>query len=135
MDRGQSHHDGRGGRGVRPPTGDQTRLRLLLDEQLSPTVAEQLKARGHDVASAAEAGLAGVADGQVLSWAAGDRRAVVTNNIKDFRPLHADHLKMSATHYGIVLVPTGKYSLRRDQLGSLITALDQLLVRSPAGDA
>jgi predicted nuclease of predicted toxin-antitoxin system len=110
-------------------------LRLLLDEQLSPAVVEQLKARGHDVVSAAEAGLAAVADGQVLAWAARDRRALVTNNIKDFRPLHADYLKMSTTHYGIVLVPTGKYSLRRDQLGSLITALDQLLVQSPADDA
>jgi hypothetical protein len=34
-----------------------------------------------------------------------------------------------------VLVPTPRYSLRRDQLGSLISALDQLLVRSPGDDA
>lgn len=110
-------------------------MRLILDEQLSPAIAEQLKARGHDVLSAVEAGLAGVADEQVLSSAARDRRAVVTNNIKDFRPMHANYLKMSTTHYGIVLVATGRYSLRRDHLGSLITALDELLVQSPTDDA
>ena len=110
-------------------------MRLLLDEHLSPAIAEQLRARGHDAVTAAEAGLAGVADERVLSWAVRERRAVVTNNVRDFRPLHADSLKTSSAHYGIVLVPTGKYSLRRDQLGQLVAALDQLLARSPAEDA
>ncbi len=110
-------------------------MKLLLDEQLSPTIAERLRIRGHDVVSAAEAGLAGVADEQVLSAAVHDLRALVTNNIKDFRPMHADYLKMDTRHYGIVFVPTGKYSLGRDRLGGLITALDQLLVQLPAEDA
>lgn len=110
-------------------------MRLLLDEQLSPVIAEQLKALGHDVVSAAEAGLAGVTDTEVLASAARDRRAVVTNNIRDFRPLHADCLKMGTAHHGIVLVPTGKYRLRRDNFGLLITALDELLVQFPTEDA
>jgi predicted nuclease of predicted toxin-antitoxin system len=110
-------------------------VRLLLDEQLSPAIAEQLRARSHDVVSAAEVGLAGAADERVLASAARDRRAVVTNNIKDFRPMHADYLKTDTTHYGIVFIPTGKYGLRRDQLGSLITVLDGLLVQLPADDA
>jgi Domain of unknown function (DUF5615) len=110
-------------------------VRLLLDEQLSPTIAEQLRARSHDVVSAAEVGLAGAADERVLSSAARDRRAVVTNNIKDFRPMHADYLKTNIAHYGIVFVPTGKYGLKRDQLGSLITALDGLLVELSADGA
>ena len=110
-------------------------MRLLLDEQLSPTIAEQLRSRGHDVVSAVDAGVAGIADEQVLASAARDRRAVVTNNIKDFRPMHADYLRTSTAHHGIVYVPSGKYGLRRDQLGSLITALHELLVQSPADDS
>lgn len=110
-------------------------MRFLLDEHLSPAIAEQLKRRGHDVVSAAEAGLAGLDDAQVLSCAVRDRRVVVTSNIKDFRPLHAAYLTMSNVHYGIVMVPMGKYSQRRDQLGPLITALDQLLVKLPTDDA
>ena len=61
--------------------------------------------------------------------------AVVTNNVKDFRRLHADYLKANTTHHGIVYIPTGKYGLRRDQLGSLITALDVLLNQLSAEDA
>jgi hypothetical protein len=110
-------------------------VRLLLDEQLSPAIAEQLTARSHDVVCAAEVGLAGATDERVLSSAARDRRAVVTNNIKDFRPLHADYLKTNTAHHGIVYIPTGKYGLRRDQLGFLITALDGLLDRLSAEDA
>jgi Domain of unknown function (DUF5615) len=110
-------------------------VRLLLDEQLSPSIAEQLKARSHDVVFAAEVGLAGAPDERVLSSAARDRRAVVTNNIKDFRPMHADYLKTNTTHYGIVFVPTNKYGLRRDQLGSLINVLDGLLVELSAEEA
>jgi hypothetical protein len=104
-------------------------LRLLLDEHLAPAIAHQLRDRHHDVVAATEAGLAGVDDPLVLSCAAGDRRAVVTNNIKDFRQLHAASLTTGSTHYGIVMVPSGKYGLRRDKLGPLITALDRLLVQ------
>jgi predicted nuclease of predicted toxin-antitoxin system len=110
-------------------------LRLLLDEHLSPAIADQLRSRGHDVVTVAEAGLAGMTDERVLARAAGDERAVVTNNIRDFRVLHADSLKTRSPHYGIVLVRSGKYSLRRDQLGPLVGALDRLLAHSQATDA
>jgi hypothetical protein len=49
--------------------------------------------------------------------------------------MHADYLKTNTTHYGIVYVPTGKYGLRRDQLGSLIVALDGLLNQLSDEDA
>jgi predicted nuclease of predicted toxin-antitoxin system len=107
-------------------------LRLLLDEHLSPAIAEQLRARGQDVVTVVEAGLAGMTDERVLAWAVREGRAVVTNNIRDFRVLHADSLKTRSRHCGIVLVPTGKYSLRRDQSGPLVGALDRLLTRSPS---
>jgi hypothetical protein len=59
---------------------------------------------------------------------------VVTNNIRDFRPPHADSLRTSSPHYGIVLVATGRYSLRRDNPGPRVAA-DQLLIRSPSAAA
>lgn len=110
-------------------------MRLLLDEQLAPAIAEQLRRRGHDVITVADAGLAGLDDVHVLAAGARDRRAVVTNNVKDFRVLHAAHLTMSAAHSGIILVPSGRYSLARQRLGPLVTALDDLLTRLPAEDA
>jgi predicted nuclease of predicted toxin-antitoxin system len=110
-------------------------LRLLLDEHLAPAIARQLRARSHDVVTVGEAGLAGVPDERVLAWAVRERRAVVTNNIRDFRPLHAESLKTRSAHCGIVLVPTSKYNLRRDQLGPLVSALNEFLASSPADDA
>jgi predicted nuclease of predicted toxin-antitoxin system len=110
-------------------------LRLLLDEHISPAVADQLTSGGHDVVAAVHAGLAGIDDSRVLTWAVADRRAVVTDNIRDFRPLHATCLTTGTAHYGIVLVQTGKYGLRRDRLGSIIIALEGLLARLPADDA
>jgi hypothetical protein len=110
-------------------------LRLLLDEHLSPAIAHQLRGRGRDVVTAADVGFAGRDDAQLLSAAAGDRRAVVTCNIRDYRLLHAAYLTMSTFHYGIVLVPTSRYGLARDELGPLISALDQLLENFPADDA
>lgn len=110
-------------------------MRLLLDEHLSPAIADQLRARAYDVVTVVEAGLAGMTDERVLAWAVREQRAVVTNNIRDFRSLHADSLRTSSPHYGIVLVATGKYSLPRDNVGPLVAALDQLLRRSPAANA
>jgi hypothetical protein len=49
--------------------------------------------------------------------------------------MHADYLKTDRTLYGIVFVPTPKYSLGRDQPGPVITALHELLVQSPADNA
>jgi hypothetical protein len=102
-------------------------MRLLLDEQLSPEIARQLQRRGHDVLSVAETGLRGHDDAAVLIWASGQARAAVTNNIRDFRPLHANYLSAATTHYGIVLLPSSKFSLRLDALGTIVSALDRLL--------
>ncbi|HUY61141.1 MAG TPA: hypothetical protein VMW49_04625, partial [Candidatus Dormibacteraeota bacterium] len=55
-----------------------------------------------------------------------------TNNIRDFRPLHAEALSSAQTHYGIVLIASTKFSWRMSALGKMVTALDQLL-RSHGG--
>lgn len=102
-------------------------MRLLLDEQLSPTIAEQLQRRGHDVVSVASEGLRGYDDAAVLNWASSHRRGVVTNNIRDFRPLHAATLSAATRHYGIILLASSKFSFRLDALGVIVAALDKLL--------
>jgi hypothetical protein len=100
-------------------------MRLLLDEQLSEVIALELRPRHHDVVTVADAGLTGWPDPEVLAWAAAAQRALVTGNIQDFRPLHAAHLSSGDQHFGIVLVPHGQ---RREDLGSIVRALDALLV-------
>ena len=78
---------------------------LLLDEMFSGIIAEQLRAKGHDVlAAVADPALVGLADDQILAHAAAARRTLVTANIKDFIPLDARYRAASQTHAGLILV-------------------------------
>ncbi len=110
-------------------------MRLLLDEQISAAVAEQLRRRGHDVVAVTEIGLQGADDEAIVTRAVADGRALVTNNIRDFRLIHARYLTDDRVHHGIVLVPTRAYSFRRTGIGALVKALDELLVAFPNDDA
>ncbi len=110
-------------------------MRLLIDEQLSPSIAEQLRKGGFDAIHVRDAGVAGKGDAEVLDWAAVEHRAVVTNNIQDFRPLHASRLSGRQPHYGLIYVSSTKFSLRKTALGTLVKALRQLMTANPAADA
>ena len=74
-------------------------MKALLDEQLSPQIAVLLREAGYDVVAVAErVDLVGSIDSTILEVATGEGRAVVTNNIKDFRPLAAERLAQGRTH-------------------------------------
>lgn len=75
--------------------------RLYADEDFSYPVVEQLRAMGHQVLTAREAGQAsqGRTDDSVLAFAVGQKRAVVTFNRRHFIGLHAQN----ASHCGIVV--------------------------------
>ncbi|MHB8718173.1 MAG: DUF5615 family PIN-like protein [Candidatus Dormibacteria bacterium] len=110
-------------------------MRLLLDEQLSRVLAEELRRRGHDVVAIVETDLREARDDAILAWATAQGRAVVTNNIRDFRLLHTAHLTSSRSHCGIVLLPSAARSLHARALGGLVAALDSLLQEHPHADA
>jgi predicted nuclease of predicted toxin-antitoxin system len=62
--------------------------RLLLDEHYSAEIADRLCGDGHDVvAVVADAELRALPDAELFRWAADRGRRIVTENIKDFRPL------------------------------------------------
>ncbi len=48
----------------------------------------------------------GLRDEQVIEVAAGEGRAVVTNNIKDYRPIAADRLTQGSGHAALILLPS-----------------------------
>ena len=59
-------------------------MKALLDEQLSPAIAELLCSRGHDVQAVGErTALAGQPDRLILETAAVEERVVITNNVKE----------------------------------------------------
>ena len=109
-------------------------VRLLLDEHLSPAIAEQLRSREHDVVLVVEVGLRQQLDREVMAWAVAENRALATANYQDFRPIHEVYLSRGDRHFGLVLIPR-RFSLAREGFGRLIEALDRFLTEHPSQSA
>jgi predicted nuclease of predicted toxin-antitoxin system len=110
-------------------------VKLLLDEMLSPLIAQELQAPGHDVrAVAGDREREGMSDPEVMALARAEHRAVVTNNLRDFRPLHHDAIVPGGPgHYGMIFMP-GTYRRTRDDTGRIIAALQKVLACRPGED-
>ena len=68
----------------RPPAHEA----LVLDEMFSHKLAENLRRRGFDVIAVADdPQLRAKTDAELCDWAAQEDRRIVTENVKDFRPL------------------------------------------------
>jgi predicted nuclease of predicted toxin-antitoxin system len=107
-------------------------VKLLLDEMLSPAIARELRDRGHDAqAIGDDPARKALSDPEVLALAQAEHRAVVTNNLRDFRPLHNEAITPGGPgHYGMIFIP-GTYRLTRNDTGKITTALEQLLTQHP----
>jgi uncharacterized protein DUF5615 len=101
---------------------------LLLDEMLSDTIAQQLRAKGHDVqAVVADPALVSLPDDQILAHATAARRALVTANIKDFMPLDAAYRAAGHDHAGLILVSAKTFPQDRGYTAAITSALMMLL--------
>ena len=101
---------------------------LLLDEMFSGVIAEQLRAKGHDVlAVVAAPALVGLPDDQILAHAAATGRALVTANIKDFMPLDALYRAASQAHAGLIVVSAKTFPQDRTYSTAITSALSAVL--------
>lgn len=111
-------------------------MRLLLDEHYSPRIAEQLRARGHDVtAVAGHAALAGLADWRLIAAAHQEGRALLTENVGDFLPIATELARSGTPHAGIILANPRRFRRSSDGIGRLVEALDGLLAAHSQDDA
>src|SRR5947207_419898 len=63
-------------------------VKLLLDEMFSPAIAADLRERGHDVIAVADRpDLRAKSDEEIFAWASAEARWLLTENVKDFRPI------------------------------------------------
>lgn len=110
------------------------RVRALLDVQLSHEIAKALRARGLDVDAVTErADIPNdTSDERLLEFATGEDRAMVTNNVKDFRPIGAARLQRGVSHAGLILVPSTRSRTRSAAL-SLAYAIEQVMRAEPDG--
>jgi predicted nuclease of predicted toxin-antitoxin system len=102
-------------------------MKALLDEQLSPQVAELLRKAGYDVEAVLDRDdLVGRSDRVVFEVACSEGRAVITNNIKDFRPLAAEFLAQGRIHAGLILLPSSR-TRSRDAIAAIAIAIESIL--------
>ena len=105
--------------------------RLYMDEQFPKVVSGLLRSMGHDVLTVQEAGNGnlGIPDEDVLSFAIGDHRAVVTLNRYDFIRLH----RSNSEHYGIIVCTNdndrSRMAIRLDEAISAQESLKGHLIR------
>jgi hypothetical protein len=103
-------------------------VRLLPDEHFSPEIARQLRRRGHDVVAVAErADLVGLGDDELLRRMARERRAIMTNNVKDFVPLVTRATLAGGGHHGLLLTSDRSMPRRVDAIGRFVEVLDEFL--------
>lgn len=110
-------------------------MKLLIDEHYPPSIAEQLRERGHDaVAVQEEADLRGMLDPDLFTEAQRRNCTLLTENAADFTVLDAEYRSRHLAHWGLVFTsnrtfPRGKATT----VGALVKALDELLRKADSG--
>lgn len=97
-------------------------------------MAERLRQSGHDVEAVIEReDLVGGSDDAVFEAAQADHRAIVTENVPDYRKLAGDALARGDHHFGLVLTSNRSWPRhRRETSPRLVEALEGLLRSRPA---
>ena len=112
------------------------RVRLLLDEHLSPSVAVELRRLGYDVIAVAERdGLRGRPDDEIFARAAAEGCAMVTFDVGDYLALVRQSVQLRHRHGGLVLLAQAGSSSSGRAAGRLVAVLAELMAAHPADDA
>ena len=111
----------------RPPAHEA----LVLDEMFSPKLAENLRRRGFDVIVVADdPQLRAKSDAELCDWAAQEDRRIVTENVKDFRPLAVARRGSPR----LLFTSSRTFPRSRRSFGAISNALQEWL-ESPAQDS
>ena len=104
-------------------------MKLLLDEMWSPAIAAALRDRGHDVWAVAErSDLRGKPDDVIFHHVQADGRAIVTENVVDYRLLASEVLRAGRRGPALIFTSNRAYPrASRRTAGRLVMALDSLL--------
>lgn len=105
---------------------------LLLDEMFSPVIAADLRQLGHDVIAVADRpDLRSKSDEEIFAWASAEKRWLLTENVKDFRPIMLRALSAGTPGCGLLFTSSRAFPRSRKNPGSLVRALDAWLTTGP----
>ena len=110
-------------------------MRLALDHHYSTAIAEQLRARGHDVVAAIEQGWDGEEDERLLLACLEDRRVLMTNNVADFAVIARRWAAEARSHAGLIFTSDSRMPRSRQTIGVYVAALEALLQSQVNDDA
>ena len=106
--------------------------RLLLDEMFSPVIAAALRDMGHDVIAVAERpDMRAMTDDEVFGWAGSHGRWLLTENVKDFRPILLRAMQADAAVTGLLCTSSRSFPRSRKNPGALIEAIHTWLLNGP----
>ena len=102
-----------------------------------PSIADQLRRRGHDVESAqADPELRDLDDRRLFEIAQTGERALLTENVADYAPLDAEYRAANKPHHGLVYTSDARFPRgAAGTIGALVKALDAFLKERPASTA
>ena len=107
-------------------------VRLLLDEMFSPAVAAELRDLGHDVIAVADRpDLRSKSDEEIFAWASAEKRWLLTENVKDFRPIMLRALQAGPSGCGLLSTSGRAFPRSRKNPCPLIRALHAWLTEGP----
>jgi predicted nuclease of predicted toxin-antitoxin system len=111
-------------------------VRLLLDEMFSPSIARELRRRGHDVVAVKErADLIGASDRELARRMSAESRAIVTSDVDDFGELATRFAASGEVHYGMLFTSDRTLPRTRAGIPAIVELLDALLDEHRADDA
>jgi hypothetical protein len=111
-------------------------VKLLLDEMYPSRLAEALREGGVDAEGVDERGpLRGLADEELLVVAAGEGRALVSENVADFMRLYGEWGAAGRGHAGIVIALSSRFTRTPAGYEVLVGALVELCAQRPESEA
>jgi hypothetical protein len=83
--------------------------RFVADENLNGAIVRGLLRRKPelDLVRVQDVGLSGISDTDLLVWAAGERRVILTHDITTLRQFAEDRIRAGATMFGLIEVGDG----------------------------
>ena len=105
-------------------------MKLYIDEDISPKVAEILRKREVDATSAHETGMLEASDEEQLKFASNEGRAMVTRNRNDFITLTVQFFESLKPHNGLIIVP---HTIPGSEFSKLATLLANFSKSAPKG--